>query len=234
MRSRVRIGPKTDYETCNPCTARLAIGTVLLIPPVYILATVFYDDIKARARAFVAISAAGGIGSAAGPLIGGLITSAATWRLAFGVQVLLVLVILYLARRIADPGVPGARPRLDFVGAVLSAAGLFFVVVGILQAGTYGWLRASHDFVVGSTVVIPAGGISPLWLLVLWFFRHIGSMERAGKEPLLATRMFKNRASNLGLVTQNVQWLVLLGLSFGVSVYLQTVPATARSGPASF
>jgi MFS family permease len=205
------------------------IGTALLIPPVYILATVFYDDIRARARAFGAISAAGGIGSAAGPLIGGLITSAATWRLAFGVQVLLVLVILYLARRIADPGVQGARPRFDFVGAILSAAGLFFVVVGILQAGTYGWFQSTQDFVVGSTVLIPAGGISPLWLfvlvgalLLLWFFRHISSMERAGKEPLLATRMFKNRVSNLGLVTQSIQWLVLLGLSFVVSVFLQT------------
>jgi MFS family permease len=206
------------------------IGTALLIPPVYILATVFYDDVRARARAFGAISAAGGVGSAAGPLIGGLITSAATWRLAFGVQVLLAAVILYMARRIADPGVQGARPRFDFVGAVLSAAGLFFVVIGILQAGTYGWFRASKDFMIGSVTLIPAGGISPVWLFVLigalllfWFFRHIRSTEQAGKEPLLSTRMFQNRTSNLGLVTQNVQWLVLLGLSFVVSVYLQTV-----------
>jgi MFS family permease len=206
------------------------IGTALLIPPVYILATVFYTDVKSRARAFGAISAAGGIGSAAGPLIGGLITSAATWRLAFGVQALLVLVILYLARRIADAGVQGQKPKFDFVGAVLSAAGLFFVVIGILQAGTYGWFKSTQDFVVGSTVLIPAGGISPVWLFVLigalllvGFFWHIASAERGGKEPLLATRMFKNRVSNLGLVTQNIQWLVLLGLSFVVSVYLQTV-----------
>jgi MFS family permease len=206
------------------------IGTALLIPPVYILATVFYDDIKARAKAFGAISAAGGVGSAAGPLIGGLITSAATWRLAFGVQALLVLVILYLARRIADPGVQGHKPKFDFVGAVLSAAGLFFIVIGILQAGTYGWFRAKQDFVVGSTVVLPSGSISPVWLyvligalLLLWFFRHISSMAKAGKEPLLAPRMFQNRESNLGLVTQNIQWLVLLGLSFVVSVFLQTV-----------
>jgi MFS family permease len=206
------------------------IGTALLIPPVYILATVFYTDVKSRARAFGAISAAGGIGSAAGPLIGGLITSAATWRLAFGVQALLVVVILYLARRIADAGVQGARPRFDFLGAILSAAGLFFIVVGILQAGTYGWFKSTQDFTSGSTVLIPAGGISPVWvfvligaLLLVWFFLHIASAERAGKEPLLATRMFKNRVSNLGLVTQNIQWLVLLGLSFVVSVYLQTV-----------
>ena len=113
-----------------------------------------------------------------------------------------------------------AKPIFDLVDAVLSAAGLFFVVVGILQAGTYGWVRATQDLVVGSTVLIPAGGISPLWLFVLvgalllfWFFTHIRSMERSAKEPLLATRMFRNRVSNFGLVTQSVQWLVLLGLS---------------------
>src|SRR5215472_11623450 len=176
------------------------IGTALLIPPVYILATVFYDDVKSRAKAFGAISAAGGVGSAAGPLIGGLITSAATWRLAFGAQALLVVVILYLARRIQDPGVQGPKPRFDFVGAILSAAGLFFIVIGILQAGTYGWFRASQDFVIGSIVLLPAGSISPVWLyvligalLLLWFFRHIGSMAKDGKEPLLAPRMFRNR-----------------------------------------
>jgi len=206
------------------------IGTSLLIPPVYILATIFFTDVKSRAKAFGAISAAAGIGSAAGPLIGGLITSAASWRWAFVVQALLVVYILYLSRRIDDPGVQGTKPSFDLVGAILSAAGLFFVVVGILQAGTYGWLRATQDFVIGNTVLIPQGGISPVWLFVLigalllfWFFRHIRSMERAGKEPLLPTRMFQNRVGNLGLITQNIQWLVLLGLSFVVSVYLQQV-----------
>lgn len=206
------------------------IGTALLIPPVYILATVFTFDVKSRARAFGAISAAGGIGAAAGPLIGGLITSTTSWRVSFVMQALVVGLIIYLSRRVIDPGVRGAKPRFDIVGAILSAAGLFFVVVGILQAGTYGWFTAKQDFAIGSTVVLPQGSISPVWLfvligalLLLWFFQHIRSMERAGKEPLLSTRMFANRESNLGLVTQNIQWLVLLGLSFVVSVFLQTV-----------
>jgi MFS family permease len=206
------------------------IGTALLIPPVYILATVFSSDVKSRARAFGAISAAAGIGSAAGPLIGGLITSATSWRVAFLAQVLLVLLIIYLGRRIEDPGLQGPKPSFDLLGAILSAAGLFFVVVGILLAGTYGWFIAAQDFVIGNTVVIPQGGVSPVWLfvalgalLLLWFFLHIRSMQRAGKEPLLHTRMFENRVSNLGLVTQITQWMVLLGLSFVVSVYLQQV-----------
>jgi MFS family permease len=206
------------------------IGTALLIPPVYILATVFTTDVKSRARAFGAISAAAGIGSAAGPLIGGLITSATSWRVAFAVQALLVVVILYLSRRIESPAPEGVKPRFDLAGSILSAAGLFFVVVGTLLAGTYGWFTAAQDFTIGNTVVIPQGGISPVWLfeligavLLLWFFRHIRSTEKAGKEPLLSIRMFQNRVSNLGLVTQTIQWLVLLGLSFVVSVFLQTV-----------
>ncbi|MDV2482771.1 MFS transporter [Methanoculleus sp. Wushi-C6] len=206
------------------------IGTALLIPPVYILATVFFPDLTSRARAFGAISAAGGVGAAAGPLVGGIITTAISWRAAFVVQALVVGIVIIQSRKIVDPGVQGEKPAFDIVGTILSAAGLFFVVVGILQASTYGWFRASQDFVIGNTVVIPEGGISPVWVFVLigvvllaLFFWHIRSMERAGKEPLLHTRMFKNRTSNLGLITQNIQWLVLLGLSFVVSVYLQTV-----------
>src|SRR5215217_3254848 len=58
---------------------------------------------------------------------------------------------------------------------------------------------------------------------LLSFFLHIRSRERAGKEALLSTGLFKNRTCNLALVTQNIQWLILLGTSFVVSVYLQEV-----------
>src|SRR3954471_8457716 len=72
------------------------IGTALLIPPVYILTTLLFTDLTSRARAFGAISAAGGIGAAAGPLIGGLITSVLSWRAAFVFQALVVAVIVVL------------------------------------------------------------------------------------------------------------------------------------------
>jgi MFS family permease len=207
------------------------VGSALMIPPIYILVTVIFTDLPSRARSFGIVSAAAGVGSATGPLIGGLITSAISWRASFILQVLVVAVIIISGhRRITDPGIQGARPRFDFVGAVLSAAGLFFVVLGILQSSNYGWLTANKDFTIGSLVVIPEGGISPVWLFIgigalilLWFFLHIRSNERAGKEPLLASRLFRNRTSNLGLVTQNIQWLILQGSFFVISVFLQTV-----------
>jgi MFS family permease len=60
-------------------------------------------------------------------------------------------------------------------------------------------------------------------LTLLWFFLHVRSRERQGKEPLLSIALFHNRVSNLGLVTQNIQWFMLMGISFVVSVFLQVV-----------
>ena len=135
------------------------VGSALMIPPVYILITVAATDIKTRAKYFGVVSGAGGLGAAAGPLVGGLVTTSVSWRASFGLQVLVVVGILVMARKIVDPRRSGPAPRFDLAGAVLSAAGMFFVVLGILQSGTYGWLRSRTDFTIGDTTVIPAGGI---------------------------------------------------------------------------
>src|SRR5439155_3308144 len=102
------------------------VGSALMIPPIYILVTLAFPDVKARARYFGVVSGAGGLGAAAGPLIGGVLTSAISWRASFGLQVLVVAWIIWLGRKIADPGPAGPRPGVDLTGAVLSALGLFF------------------------------------------------------------------------------------------------------------
>ncbi len=206
------------------------IGSALMIPPIYILITVAFADVESRAKYFGIVSGAAGLGAAAGPLLGGLITSSISWRASFLLQVLVVASIIVLARRIVDPATQGPRPGFDMIGAILSGAGLFFVVFGILQSGTYGWFASREDFSIGNAVVIPKGGISPVWLFVgigalilLWFLLHIRARERAGKDPLLSVRLFRNRTSNLGLATQNIQWLILQGSFFVISVFLQQV-----------
>jgi MFS family permease len=206
------------------------IGSALMIPPIYILITVAYPDVKARAKYFGVVSGAGGLGAAAGPLIGGLITSAISWRASFGLQVLVVAWIIVLARSIYDPARAGRTPRFDLTGAVLSAAGLFFIVLGLLQSRTYGFGASRKNFTIGSTVVIPKGSISVVWIMVLigalflvWFFLHIRAGERQHRDVLLSLRLFRNKVSNLGLGTQLIQWLTLQGSFFVISVYLQEV-----------
>jgi MFS family permease len=185
------------------------VGTALLIPPVYILATIWFGELTSRAWAFGVISGLGGIGAAAGPLIGGLITTAISWRAAFVFQALVVVAIVLLARRLVDPLPPDPTRPFDAVGAVLSAIGMFCIVFGILQAGT-------NNALMTLFLVIGAAFLITFFLFIRW-------RERAGKEPLLSTGLFKNRTCNLALVTQNVQWLMLMGTSFVVSVFLQEV-----------
>ena len=185
------------------------VGTALLIPPVYILTTLFFDDVTSRAKAFGVITGMGGIGAAAGPLIGGLITTALSWRWAFVFQAVIVAAIVFLSRSMKDPLPADPTRSFDTIGAVLSAVGLVLIVMGILAADNNLWLMIAL-LAVGAVVL--AG-----------FFRHIRAKERAGEEPLLSTALFRNRESNLGLVTQNVQWLLLLGTAFVVSAFLQVV-----------
>jgi MFS family permease len=185
------------------------VGTALLIPPVYILTTMLFTDMKSRAWAFGVISGMGGIGAATGPLIGGAITTATTWRLAFIFQAVIIVIIVLLARGITDPRPADPDRPFDTVGAILSAAGLVIFVGGIMAA----------DDNIGLMFIFLVAGA----LILAGFFAWIRSRERAGKEALLSTGLFRNRTSNRALVTQNMQWAMLMGTSFVVSAYLQVV-----------
>src|SRR3954467_11235765 len=130
------------------------VGTALLIPPVYILTTLRFKDLTSRARAFGVISGLGGIGAAAGPLIGGIITTGISWRAAFLFQAAVIVLIVLLSRRVSDP-IPADPTRpFDAFGAFLSAVGMFFLVFGILQADTNAALMV---------VLLVAGGAFLTW-----------------------------------------------------------------------
>ena len=186
------------------------VGTALLIPPVYILTTMLFDDLQSRARAFGVISGMGGVGAAAGPLIGGLITSAISWRAAFVFQALIIAVILFLSRPIVDPvpadPTPPFRRRRD--GAVSRRLDLRRV-----RDHADGHERLAHArpgrrrrrCSCSASSTRPRRG------------------ARWDRNRCCRPRLFKNRTSNLGLVTQNIQWLLLMGTSFVVSAYLQVV-----------
>lgn len=178
-------------------------GSALMIPPIYILVTALAKDSTARAKGFGIVSGAGGLGAAAGPLLGGLITSAFSWRASFGLQVLVVAVIILMAKTL--PRTTPAGNRFDGIGAVLSGAGLFLVVLGVLRTNVNGWQATTWMFIGAGAAVLALFGV------------HISRAEN----PLCQPKLFKDRTSNLGLGTQLVQWLVLQGTFFVLSVHLQ-------------
>lgn len=142
------------------------LGATFVMPSIQTLVTSNYSGAD---RAF-AYGILGGITASAvalGPIIGGWLTTAYTWRLAFAGEVVIVLLILWTSRSIIDaPLESGARPQMDIVGSIISALGIGFFVFGILLAGKYGWLKARQPFVIGGIEISPFG-LSPAPLLIL-------------------------------------------------------------------
>ena len=117
------------------------LGAVLIMPAIVALVASNFGK-PARPRAYGLVAAAGAIAAALGPVIGGAFTTYASWRWVFAGEVLIVVVILLLARRVQDtPAEEGVR--LDLVGTALSALGLGSIVMGILLLGVVG-VRAAQ------------------------------------------------------------------------------------------
>jgi len=174
---------------------------------------------EGRPRAYGLVMAAGAIAIAVGPLIGGVCTTYFSWRWVFAGEVVIVLGILALARRIADSP-PEARVRLDLVGAGLSAAGLGLAVYGVLRAGTWGWVNpkpgAPSALGLSPVVWLIAGGLLVVWLFLSWERR----LEDRGAEPLVRPSMLGNRQLAGGLVMFFIQYLVQMGLFFIIPLFL--------------
>jgi MFS family permease len=194
------------------------IGAALILPAIVALVAANFPP-QGRPRAYGLVMAAGAIAVAVGPLIGGLFTTYLSWRLVFAGEVLIVLGILALSRRIADEPL-GERPRIDFVGVVLSAAGLGLAIFGVLRSSVWGWVAPKPDapdlFGVSLVVWLILGGLFLLWL----FFRWEARLEERGAEPLLRPSMLDNQQLGGGLRMFFFQYFVQSGVFFVVPLFL--------------
>lgn len=198
------------------------IGAALVLPALAALIAGNFAGAQRKA-AYAVIGGVAGAGIAIGPILGGWATTELTWRVVFAGEVVLVVVILALTPRVADALRDGPPPRLDVVGAILSAAGIGAMVLGVLQSSTWGFLTPKDSpvepFGFSLAVFVVLGGALLLWAFVAWSHHR----EAAGLDPLVHLRLFQVvplRSGLVGLFTQN---LVLMGVFFVVPLYLQLV-----------
>jgi EmrB/QacA subfamily drug resistance transporter len=197
------------------------IGAALIMPA--IVALVAINVVPAgRARAYGLIAAAGAIAVAVGPLIGGAVTTLASWRYVFAGEVIVVIVIFFLARRIEDIP-PTAQPPLDYVGSILSILGLGMLVFGVLRSSAWGWVTPKQDapqfFGVSLTLWLILLGLLTLWALLMWESR----LERQGREPLFRPSMFRNQQMVGGLTMFLFQYFIQAGVFFTIPLFLSVV-----------
>ena len=194
------------------------VGAALILPAIVALVAGNFAT-ERRPAAYGMVAAAGAIAVAVGPLIGGFCTTYFSWRWVFAGEVVLVLAILLLARRIADAPVEN-RPHLDVVGAVLSALGLGLLVFGVLRSGEWGWIQPKADGPswagLSPTVWLSLAGLFVLWV----FFRWETRLAARGREPLVRPAMLQNKQLTGGLIMFFFQYLVQAGFFFVVPLYL--------------
>ncbi|MGW3336861.1 MFS transporter [Streptomyces sp. NPDC001009] len=194
------------------------IGAALILPAIVALVASNFAA-ERRPAAYGLVAAAGAVAIAVGPLIGGVATTYFSWRWVFAGEVVMVLGILGLAGRIADAPV-GERPRIDLVGAVLSALGLGLFVYGVLRSDEWGWFQpkpgAPSGLGVSLVVWFMLAGLLLIWLFLRWEARMV---ERRG-EPLIDPGMLRNRQFTGGLTMFFFQYLVQMGVFFVVPLYL--------------
>jgi MFS family permease len=194
------------------------IGAALILPAIVALVASNFARAE-RPRAYGLVASAGAIAVAAGPLIGGLFTTYLSWRLVFAGEVLVVIVILVLTRRMAATP-PEEGVELDHIGTLLSAIGLGLLVYGVLRSGTWGFIqpKSSGPKWLGLSPVIwlVLAGAFVLYLFLQWERRRITN----GRGALFDPTMLRNETLRGGLVAFFFQYLLQAGLFFTVPLFL--------------
>ena len=198
------------------------IGAALVLPALVALVASNYKGAD-RAIAYGVLGGIAGAGIAVGPILGGWATTELSWRVVFVGEVLVAIAILLGSRLLSEPDREGAKPRLDWVGSVLSAMGLALIVIGVLQASNWGWLRPLDSpvepFGFSLTPFVIAAGAVVLGGFRAWERRR----ESVGADPLVHFRLLGIPTLRGGLVMLLAQNLILMGIFFTVPLFLQVV-----------
>lgn len=187
------------------------LGSALIVPAINTLVRANYSGSK-RASAYGVLFGVAAAGAAFGPLIGGWLTTNLSWRVAFGMEALIVVIVLLSSGLLADAPKVVPRPKLDLIGVVLSATGLGMFVFGVLQTGTRGWSDPLVIFlIVGGLVVLGA------------FWWWVSRKEARGEPALLHPSVFRHKAISAGLPILSTQTFAQAGLLFLIPVFTQSV-----------
>jgi len=181
------------------------LGASLLLPAMQSLIHGNFTG-AAQKKAYALVGASAAIAAAVGPLLGGFVTTYLSWRVGFGLEVVIILVVLSQIRLVKDVPYTGPR-KIDLVGAALSVVGMGGVVLGILvwqEGGGY----------VGLIIAIGAVALAAFayWLV---------GRKRRGKPTLLDPDLFKHLNFRIGVSQQMLQQITLGGAMIALPLFLQ-------------
>lgn len=201
------------------------LGAVLVIPAIMALVADNYEG-RDRITAFAIIGAISGAAAAAGPLIGGFVTTYFDWRWVFASEVVIMALVLLGVRAVRDRHTT-VTVKIDVASAILVALGLVSIVFGMLQSKTWGWITPLQSPEIAGVKLEPLGlSVVPFLILIgfvfiRFFWTRQTKLAAAGRDPLIDVSMFSIPALRSGLAVLGAQYTIIGGVFFMIPVYLQ-------------
>lgn len=202
-------------------------AAAVLLPLTFTVLVVTYEG-KDRAKALGLLAGVNATGAAVGPIVGGALTTFASWRWGFVLEVVVVVVALVFVRYVSPDPLAQGRGSLDLGGTAFSIVGATSLVVGFILAGKFGWLTATRPFIAFGVQLNPFGTSPAVWLVGLGLLAFVAfaqyelRLERAGGSPLVPMGILTNRAFTAGSLAFGARAIVMAGFIFVVPVYLQS------------
>jgi EmrB/QacA subfamily drug resistance transporter len=186
------------------------IGAALMMPATTSIISGSYEGERRAFALGITSSMASGAGTI-GPILGGFLTTYYSWRYAFGLELLIVIVIVLFSREISSFPPTMKWGELDVVGAINSALGIFLFVIGILLLNDpKNWYIAPYPIIIG------------IFLLIIFYFYQKNRMNH-NKEPLVDITLFKDRGFTLANISRLIMNFTIGGVLFIIPVYVQGV-----------
>jgi EmrB/QacA subfamily drug resistance transporter len=203
------------------------LGAVLVIPAIAALIAANYKG-RDRILGYTLIGAASGVAVAAGPLIGGFMTTYLSWRYVFAAETVIMGIVLFFSGSMRK-GTPATekKVKLDYLSVLLSAAGLASLVLGILQSKTWGWVMPKGIPQISGHDIAPLGISLVAYLIVLGlvilraFYKRQVFLKSRRRDPLLQVSMFSIKQLRAGISVLCAQYLIIAAIFFVIPIYLQ-------------
>jgi EmrB/QacA subfamily drug resistance transporter len=190
------------------------VGAAFLVPSSLAMINARFSGAE-QAKAIGTWTAWTGTAFVVGPLLGGVLVDALNWRWIFGVNIVPLVVTLYLTTKLTRDASPAGRPRVDVVGAVLTAVGLTGAVYALIEQQRLG---LSHPAVMISLAV----GVACLAAFPWW--------EHRTASPMMPLHIFAARNFAVGnLATVFLYAAVSLGTLL-IALFLQEAAGLSATG----
>ncbi|WKY47864.1 MFS transporter [Eubacteriaceae bacterium ES3] len=203
------------------------IAAAIMMPAVLSIIVTNYEG-QDRAKAMSIYATVAAVALAIGPIVGGVVTTYLSWRFIFGGEAFVVIIAILFSGVIPKDLIEkDARPKIDYVGFLFSGIGLFFIILGFLNANVYGWFFEKNPLIIGGVEISLFGlsasflsillGICLLIILLFWLNRRI----KNEKPALFHPQMFTNNVFFPAILVYLFGQMSFAGIMFCMPVFMQ-------------